>query len=348
MFVGVGASRVRDLFGKAKKAQPAIIFVDELDAVGRHRGAGLGGGHDEREQTLNQLLVEMDGFDEKHTVIVIAATNRPDILDPALLRPGRFDRQIVVDKPDIKGRLDILKIHAKGKKFTKEIDLEVVAKRTPGFTGADLENLLNEGALFAARDKRKTITMLDLEKATDKVIAGPERKSRVMPAKEKEIVAYHEVGHAIVAFACKNADPVHKISILPRGRALGYTLQLPVEDKYLQSREDMINQIKILMGGRIAEELIFNEITSGASNDIERATDIARAFICNYGMSKKLGTRKYGKNQNQVFLGRDYSDHSKDYSEKTAQHIDEEIQHLIGDAYSEATKNIEKIQSKIS
>jgi cell division protease FtsH len=350
MFVGVGASRVRDLFKQAKKSQPSIIFVDEIDAVGRHRGAGLGGGHDEREQTLNQLLVEMDGFDEKQTVIIIAATNRPDILDPALLRPGRFDRQIVVDKPDIKGRHDILKIHCKKKKISPQVDLEIVAKRTPGFTGADLANLVNESCLLAARKGKTIVDMIELEEATDRVMAGPERKSRVISDKEKKMIAYHEVGHALVAKMLPNSDPVHKISILPRGLALGYTLQLPLEDKHLISRDEIEDQLKILLGGRIAEEMIFNTVTSGASNDIEKATELARKYVCSYGMTKKLGTRKYGKSQDYVFLGRDYSDHNKDYAEATAREIDQEIQKLIETAYKEAKTilmknkhNLEKI-----
>jgi cell division protease FtsH len=347
MFVGVGASRVRDLFGQAKKNTPCIIFVDEIDAVGRHRGAGVGGGHDEREQTLNQLLVEMDGFEPTQTVIVIAATNRPDILDPALLRPGRFDRQIVVDKPDVKGRFDILKIHAKSKKVAKNVDLNVVAKRTPGFTGADLSNLVNESALLAARKGLKSVSMVELEEATDRVMAGPQRKSRIMVEREREIVAYHEVGHAIVAHCIPNSDPVHKVSILPRGMALGYTLQLPVDDRHLISRQEMKNQIQILMGGRIAEELRFNEITSGASNDIERATDLARNYVCKYGMSQRMGVRKYGKAQSQVFLGRDYSDHSKDYSESTAHEIDNEIKSLITECYDDATKILTRERAKL-
>ncbi|NDC83169.1 ATP-dependent zinc metalloprotease FtsH, partial [bacterium] len=334
----VGASRVRDLFSQAKKNQPCIIFLDEIDAVGRQRGAGLGGGHDEREQTLNQLLVEMDGFDAKNAVIVIAATNRPDILDPALLRPGRFDRQVVVDKPDISGRFDILKIHANDRKIDEMVDWEVIARRTPGFTGADLANLVNEAALLSARKGKKIVEMPELEEAVDRVIAGPERKSRLISDKEKQIVAYHEVGHALVAAHCKFTDPVHKISILPRGLALGYTLQVPVQDKHLISREEIIDQIKILMGGRIAEELKFDSITSGASNDIERATDLARSFVCSYGMSPKMGRRRYGKSQGMVFLGRDYSDHSKDYSEATAREIDEEIRSLIETCYREATE----------
>ncbi len=347
MFVGVGASRVRDLFSQAQKNQPCIIFVDEIDAVGRHRGAGLGGGHDEREQTLNQLLVEMDGFDPKATVIVLAATNRPDILDPALLRPGRFDRQIVVDKPDIKGRRQILDIHVKSKKIVEGIDLDVIARRTPGFTGADLANLVNESALLSARKDHTEVSMVELEEAIERVIAGPERKSRLMSSKEKEIVAYHEVGHAIVAKKLPNADPVHKISILPRGLALGYTLQLPIEDKHLVSKEEIQDQIKILMGGRIAELLCTGTFTSGASNDIERATELARSYVCNYGMSEKLGTRKYGKGQGAVFLGRDYSDHSKDYSEDTARQIDDEIRRLIQEAYVNAHQILTENKDKL-
>lgn len=336
MFVGVGASRVRDLFEQAKKSAPCIIFLDEIDAVGRQRGAGLGGGHDEREQTLNQLLVEMDGFESTTTVIVIAATNRADILDPALLRPGRFDRQIVVDKPDKIGRKQILDIHAATRKIDSEVDMDVIARRTPGFTGADLANLLNEAALLSARKGATTVSREAVDESVERVIAGPQRKSRLMSAKEKEIVAYHEVGHAIVAKKLPGMDPVHKVSILPRGMALGYTLQLPLEDKFLVSKEEILNQIKVLMGGRIAEEITFGSITSGASNDIEKATELARNFICRYGMSEKLGTRKYGKSDHQVFLGRDYSDHSKDYSEATAREIDLEIKDLIDQSYQAA------------
>ena len=315
--------------------------MDEIDAVGRHRGAGLGGGHDEREQTLNQLLVEMDGFDPSQTIIVIAATNRPDILDPALLRPGRFDRQIVVDKPDLQGRHEILKIHAKGKKISKKVDLEIIAKRTPGFTGADLANLINEGALLAARKNKKIVEMIEFEEATDRVMAGPERKSRLISQKEKEIVAYHELGHAIVAAELPGTDPVHKISILPRGMALGYTLQVPIEDKYLISTEEIKNQIRILMGGRIAEDLIFNEITSGASNDIERATALAKQYVCSYGMSK-LGARRFGKADRQVFLGKDMGDQSADYSDSTAKEIDDEIRSIITTCFEEAKKILKK------
>ena len=336
MFVGVGASRVRDLFSQAKKAQPAIIFVDEIDAVGRHRGAGMGGGHDEREQTLNQLLVEMDGFDPTATIIVMAATNRPDILDPALLRPGRFDRQVVVDKPDVRGREEILNIHAKGKKMVEGLKLDIIAKRTPGFTGADLANLVNEAALLAARANKTKIENSDFEEATDRVMAGPERKSRLIAKKEKEIVAYHELGHAIVALELPEADPVHKVSILPRGMALGYTLQVPTEDKHLISRNEIEDQIKILMGGRIAEEIIFNSITSGASNDIERATDLAKKYVCLYGMSPNLGTRKYGQSQEYVFVGKSYQNADKDYADETAKMIDKEMRDIIDRCYQNA------------
>ncbi|MDR2431509.1 MAG: ATP-dependent zinc metalloprotease FtsH [Candidatus Margulisbacteria bacterium] len=341
MFVGVGASRVRDLFYQAKRAQPAIIFVDEIDAVGRHRGAGLGGGHDEREQTLNQLLVEMDGFDDKASVIVIAATNRPDVLDPALLRPGRFDRQVVLDRPDVKGRAQILKIHTARVKLDKNIDLEVLAKRTPGFTGADLANLVNEGALLAARRDKKQAEMADLEAAVDRVIAGPEKKSKVMSKEEKEIIAYHEVGHALVARNIPGADPVHKISILPRGMALGYTLQLPLEDKYLVSRQKMLEEITILLGGRAAEALKFQEITTGAANDLERATKIAHQMVCQYGMSS-LGNRTFGRSQENVFLGRDFVQHDRDFSENTANNIDKEINLFIAGAYKRAQAILQK------
>ncbi len=342
MFVGVGASRVRDLFGQAKKKQPCLIFVDEIDAVGRHRGAGLGGGHDEREQTLNQLLVEMDGFEGKQTVIVIAATNRPDILDPALLRPGRFDRQVTVDKPDLSGREEILKIHAKGKKINKNVDLGVIARGTPGFTGADLANLINEASLLAARENKKEVTMNYIEESLERVIAGPKRKSRVMSEHEKKVIAYHEVGHAIVAARTSKSDPVHKISILPRGKALGYTLQLPLEDKFLMTKEEILSRIEVLVGGRVAEEIVFKEITNGAYDDIKRATQLVSSLICEYGMSKKLGTRKYGSSSDQVFLGKSYSNDQKDYSESTASLIDEEIKNIIDKAYENAKKILTK------
>lgn len=346
MFVGVGASRVRDLFNKAQKNQPSIIFIDEIDAVGRHRGAGLGGGHDEREQTLNQLLVEMDGFDEKSSVIVIAATNRPDILDNALLRPGRFDRQITIDKPDIKGRLEILEIQKKEKKLNRKVDLEVLAKRTAGFTGADLANLVNEGALLSARRNKRTIGMKELEESIDRIIAGPEKKSKVMDEKDKKIIAFHELGHALVAKLLKGTDPVHKISILPRGMALGYTLQLPEKDKFLVSKQELQNEVTILMGGRCAEEIYFSEITTGASNDIQRATNIANNMVCEYGMSK-LGNRIFGKNEQNVFLGKTIQDHTKDYSEETARLIDGEITDIIDSAYSNAYNIIKDNKEKM-
>ncbi len=335
MFVGVGASRVRDLFEQAKTNAPAIIFIDEIDAVGRHRGAGLGGGHDEREQTLNQLLVEMDGFDVKGGVILIAATNRPDILDPALLRPGRFDRQIVVDRPDLEGRKGILAVHAKGKPMAADVDLDVIARRTPGFTGADLANVINEAALLTARMDRHEIDGKTLEESIDRVMAGPERKSRVMSDKEKKIIAYHEGGHALVAHALPNSDPVHKVTILPRGRALGYTMTLPTEDKFLTTRSEMVDQLAMLLGGRTAEELVFHEPTTGASNDIEKATAISRAMITEYGMSDRLGARKFGQNEGEVFLGRDMG-HQRDYSEQIAAAIDDEVRGLIESAHDVA------------
>jgi cell division protease FtsH len=332
------------LFAQAKKQTPSIVFLDEIDAVGRQRGAGLGGGHDEREQTLNQLLVEMDGFGKNDGVIVIAATNRPDILDPALLRPGRFDRQIVVDKPDLSGREAILAIHAKGKKFDESCRLSVLARATSGFTGADLANVLNEAALLAARANAVKIGQDHLEAAMERVLSGPQRKSRIMNDKEKQIIAYHEVGHALVAHLIPGTDPVHKVTILPRGMALGYTLQLPTEDRYLISNEDIEAKIQVLMGGRIAEELLFKTVTSGASNDIERATDLARQYVCLYGMSE-LGTRKYGRDSQNVFLGRDYSDHSKDYSDQTSRQIDEAIQSLIQKNYDAAKALLTKHKS---
>jgi cell division protease FtsH len=335
MFVGVGASRVRDLFEQAKQNSPCIIFMDEIDAVGRHRGAGLGGGHDEREQTLNQLLVEMDGFEMKDNIILIAATNRPDILDPALLRPGRFDRQIVVDRPDLLGREAILKVHAKGKPIGSDVDLLVIARRTPGFTGADLANVLNESALLAARADQKMISSDLLEEAIDRVLAGPERKTRAMSDKEKKRIAYHEGGHALVAHALPNSDPVHKITILPRGRALGYTMQLPLEDKYLSTRSEMLDKLAVLLGGRTAEEVVFHEPTTGASDDIEKATQIARAMVTQYGMSDKLGALKFGAESGEVFLGREVG-HQRDYSEAVAGEIDNEVRKLIEAAHDEA------------
>jgi len=335
MFVGVGASRVRDLFEQAKANAPAIIFMDEIDAVGRHRGAGMGGGHDEREQTLNQLLVEMDGFDLKTGVILIAATNRPDILDPALLRPGRFDRQIVVDRPDLIGRKAILEVHARGKPIADDSDLEIIARRTPGFTGADLANLVNEAALISARGSNKEISMASLEEAIDRVIGGPERKTRLMGEQEKRTIAYHEGGHTIVGHALPHADPVHKVSIIPRGSALGWTLSLPTEDKYLVSRGELIDQLAMMLGGRVAEELTIGDYTTGASNDIAKATATARDMVTQYGMSTKLGPIKLGQNDGQPFLGRDFG-HQPDYSHEIAVEIDQEIRALIDEAHDEA------------
>jgi cell division protease FtsH len=335
MFVGVGASRVRDLFEQAKASAPAIIFMDEIDAVGRHRGAGLGGGHDEREQTLNQLLVEMDGFDAKTGVILIAATNRPDILDPALLRPGRFDRQIVVDRPDLVGRKAILDVHREGKPLAPDVDLEVLARRTPGFTGADLANLMNEAALLSARHGLAKIAMPQLEEAIDRVIAGPERKTRVMSEKEKLVIAYHEGGHALVGHVLPHADPVHKVSIVARGRALGWTLALPTEDKYIVSQSELRDQLGVLMGGRTAEELVFGEPTTGAHNDIEKATEIARAMVTEYGMSNVLGPLQLGQKHGEVFLGRDIS-HQPNYSDEVAARIDAEIRLLVDHGHEEA------------
>ena len=335
MFVGVGASRVRDLFEQAKANAPAIIFVDEIDAVGRHRGAGLGGGHDEREQTLNQLLVEMDGFDTNRGVILIAATNRPDILDPALLRPGRFDRQIVVDRPDLEGRKAILRVHSKGKPFAPDVDLDVIARRTPGFTGADLANVINEAALLTARTDAKQITTVMLEESIDRVIAGPMRKTRAMSDSEKKVTAYHEGGHALVAYALPHTDPVHKVTILPRGRSLGHTLVLPEEDKYTQTRSEMMDMLAYALGGRAAEELVFHEPTTGASNDIEKATQIARAMVMQYGMSEDLGAIRYGQGEGEVFLGRDMG-HQRDYSEEIASKIDDEVRRMIEQAHDEA------------
>ena len=335
MFVGVGASRVRDLFEQAKANAPAIVFVDEIDAVGRHRGAGLGGGHDEREQTLNQMLVELDGFDTKGGVIVIAATNRPDILDPALLRPGRFDRQIVVAQPDLAGRRGILKVHARGKPIASDADLDIIARRTPGFTGADLANVINEAALLTARHNGKQIAMAALEEAIDRVMAGPERKSVLLSESERKLIAYHEGGHALVGHAMAHADPVHKVTIIPRGRALGYTQALPTEDKFLVTRAEMQDQLAMLLGGRTAEELIFHEPTSGAANDIEKATQIARGMVTEYGMSERLGARKFGSGDSEPFLGREMG-HGRDYSEEIASAIDEEIKRMIEAAHDEA------------
>jgi cell division protease FtsH len=335
MFVGVGASRVRDLFEQAKQNSPAIIFVDEIDAVGRQRGAGLGGGHDEREQTLNQLLVEMDGFEANTSVILIAATNRPDILDPALLRPGRFDRQVSVSAPDLKGREKILQVHSKGKPIAADVDLESVARRTPGFTGADLANVLNEAALLTARNNAALVNAKALDEAIDRVIAGPQKRTRVMNDKERLITAYHEGGHALVAAAIPNGDPVHKVTILPRGRALGYTMVLPDEDKYSVTRSQMLGQLAYMLGGRAAEELIFHDPTTGASNDIEKATTVARAMVTQYGMTEKLGAVRYGTSGGDVFLGRDIG-HQRDYSEDVAASIDDEVRSLIESAHYEA------------
>jgi cell division protease FtsH len=347
MFVGVGASRVRDLFEQAKESAPAIVFIDEIDAVGRHRGAGLGGGHDEREQTLNQLLVEMDGFDTRAGVILIAATNRPDILDPALLRPGRFDRQVVVDRPDLKGREGILKVHTREKPLHPEVSLEVLARRTPGFTGADLANMVNEAALLAARHGKKNIDMAELEEAIDRVVAGPEKKTRLISEREKEIIAYHEAGHALVAHTLPDADPVHKISIIPRGRALGYTLTLPLEDRYLVTRSELVSELAMLLGGRVAEEMVFGEITTGDQNDIERATKIARQMVCEYGMSDRLGPLTLGQKQGEVFLGRDFAT-TPDYSDQVAYEIDQEVRRLVDDAYAQArsilTEKMERLK----
>lgn len=335
MFVGVGASRVRDLFAQAKANAPAIIFVDEIDAVGRQRGAGLGGGHDEREQTLNQLLVEMDGFEANGQVILIAATNRPDVLDPALLRPGRFDRQIPVDRPDLKGRTAILEVHAKNKPIAKSVKLADFAKRTPGFTGADLANVLNEAALLTARENAKVITSAELDEAIDRVMAGPQRKSRLMTEEERRITAYHEGGHALVAHALPHTDPVHKITIMPRGRALGYTMILPDEDRYATTRNQMLDQLAYSLGGRAAEELIFHDPTTGASNDIEKATNLARAMVTQYGMTERIGAIKLGISEGEPFLGRNYG-HQRDYSEEVAGIIDSEIRTLIENAHQEA------------
>ena len=346
MFVGVGASRVRDLFENAKKSAPCIVFIDEIDAVGRQRGAGLGGGHDEREQTLNQLLVEMDGFGANEGIIMIAATNRPDILDPALLRPGRFDRQIVVDRPDIKGREAILKVHVKGKPVGIDVNLETIAQRTPGFTGADLSNLVNEAALLSARKNKKSIGMEEMEEAAERVIMGPERKSRVISDKEKRLTAYHEGGHTVVGMLLEHTDPVHKVTIIPRGRAGGYTLSLPKEDKYYATRSEMLDELKVLLGGRVAEAIVLKEISSGASNDLQRATQLARSMICEYGMSENIGPVTFGRHEQQVFLGRDIG-REKDYSEEVAAEIDKEVRAYMEDAYAATekllTENVDKL-----
>ncbi|MEI7903897.1 MAG: ATP-dependent zinc metalloprotease FtsH [Candidatus Firestonebacteria bacterium] len=346
LFVGVGASRVRALFDQAKKNAPCIVFIDELDAVGRHRGAGMGGGHDEREQTLNQLLVEMDGFDTNSGVIMVAATNRPDVLDPALLRPGRFDRRVVVDVPDLNGRAEILKIHSKKVPLAKDIDLEVIARGTPGFTGADLANLVNEAALLAARKDQKEINAHNFEEAKDKIIMGLEKRSRIISDKEKKIVAYHEAGHALVGKLTPGAEPLHKVTIIPRGRALGVTWQLPIEDKYLRAKNEFLTNIKILLAGRITEEIFFDDVTTGASNDFSVATQTAHAMVCEYGMSKKLGTRTYGRADREVFLGRDFM-REKDYSEDTAKAIDREVASIINTSYAETKRLIVKHKDKL-
>ncbi len=339
MFVGVGASRVRDLFEQAKKHQPCIIFIDEIDAVGRQRGAGLGGGHDEREQTLNQLLVEMDGFDENVNIIVIAATNRPDILDNALLRPGRFDRQIVINRPDILGREQILQVHAKNKPLANDVELKVLAKRTPGFTGADLQNLLNEAALLAARHDQKEINMENLEEAIDKVMAGPEKKSRIISDEEKENTAYHEVGHALLAKLLKNTDPLHKVSIIPRGMALGVTMTLPEKDHLTMKKSQLLDRITMTLGGRVAEEIVYGKdsITTGASNDLEKVTSLARNMVTTYGMSEKMGNLQYGKSEEHVFMGRDFG-HTRDFSEEIAAEIDKEVKKIVDERYEIAKK----------
>jgi cell division protease FtsH len=346
MFVGVGAARVRDLFEQAKQNAPAIVFIDEIDAVGRHRGAGLGGGHDEREQTLNQLLVEMDGFDQRTAVILMAATNRPDILDPALLRPGRFDRHVTIDRPDLEGRKAILRVHARGKPFDERVDLDVIARRTPGFTGADLANVINEAALLAARWGKKAISMREIEEAIDRVMAGPERKTRVMSEREKRVIAYHEGGHALVAHVLPNTDPVHKISVISRGRALGYTLTLPEQDKFLMTREELTDELAMLLGGRVAEELIVGDITTGAANDIERATKIARQMVTEYGMSDVIGPLTLGQKQHEVFLGRDFQS-QPDYSDSVAFEIDNEVRQMIDQAHDEALEILQEWRPKL-
>lgn len=351
MFVGVGASRVRDLFDQGRKNAPCLLFVDEIDAVGRQRFAGIGGGHDEREQTLNQILVEMDGFDTKEGVILIAATNRPDVLDPALMRPGRFDRQVIVPNPDLKGREEILRVHAKAIKLGPGVDLSVIARRTPGFVGADLANLINEGALLSARRNKQWVEMKELEDAIDRVIAGPERKSRMMSEKEKSIVAYHESGHTLIAKLLPTADPVHKVSIIPRGPALGYTLQLPIEDKYLTPKSEILNRLCILLGGRCAEELIFSDVTTGAQDDLSKATEISHKMVCEFGMSERLGPITYQKNREELFLGRDMGS-SRNYSDQTAQAIDEEVKRIIAECLERVrgllTENRTKLENLAS
>ena len=346
MFVGVGAARVRDLFDLAKKSAPAIVFIDEIDAVGRHRGAGLGGGHDEREQTLNQILVEMDGFDVTTNLIVIAATNRPDILDPALLRPGRFDRRVVLDMPDIDDREAILKIHARNKKLATDVYLRELAERTPGFSGADLANLVNEGAILAARKNQKTIVQMDLLNSIEKVMLGPERKSHILSKKEKEIAAYHEAGHALVAASLKNTDPIHKVSIVARGQAAGYTLKIPSEDKHLRSRSEFLDELAVLLGGYCTEKLIFNELTTGASSDLKQASELARALVTRYGMSEKMGPVTFGEREELIFLGKEISE-GRNYSEKVAGEIDVEVEKFIRDAQKTADKILKRRKSKL-
>jgi len=346
MFVGVGASRVRDLFAQGRKNAPCLMFVDELDAVGRHRFAGIGGGHDEREQTLNQLLVEMDGFDTKEGVILIAATNRPDVLDPALLRPGRFDRHIMVPNPDLKGREEILQVHTRHVKLAPEVDLKVIARRTPGFVGSDIANLVNEAALLAAREDKKAVGMKELEEAIDRVIAGPQRKSRMISEREKKIIAYHEAGHTLVAKLIPGTDPIHKVSIIPRGPALGYTLQLPLEDKYLSTKTEITDKLTVFLGGRAAEELTFNELTTGAENDLQQATEIAHKMVCEYGMSDKLGPLTLRKKDSEIFLGRDFVK-EKTYSEKTAEMIDQEVKRIVEDCRQRAKELLRKNMAKL-
>jgi cell division protease FtsH len=346
MFVGVGASRVRDLFDQAKRHSPCIVFVDEIDAVGRQRGAGLGGSHDEREQTLNQMLVEMDGFDTDTNIIMIAATNRPDILDPALLRPGRFDRRVILDSPDVHGREEILKVHVRGKPLGKDVNLSLLARGTPGFVGADLENLVNEAAILAARRNKKTIDQPEFQEAIERLIAGPERKSRVISPEEKRVVAYHEAGHAIVAHALPNCDPVHKVTIVPRGMAGGYVLALPDEDRSLMSRAKLLDDMAFALGGRAAEEIVFDDITSGASNDLERVTQVARKMVTRLGMSIPLGPRVYGQKEELVFLGREISE-QRDYSDSVAELIDEEVYKLVTEALSRAKKTLTKYKAQL-
>jgi cell division protease FtsH len=346
MFVGVGASRVRDLFDQAKRSSPCLVFIDEIDAVGRQRGAGLGGGHDEREQTLNQLLVEMDGFGANEGVIIIAATNRPDVLDPALLRPGRFDRQVIIDKPDVVGREAILKVHVRGKPVDESVDLGVLARRTPGFTGADLANMVNEAALLSARKNKRRIGMEEMEEAIDRVIAGPERKSRVISERERRLVAYHEAGHAVLGHILPYTDPVHKVSIIPRGRAGGYTLSLPKEDRYYMTRSELLDRVTQLLGGRVAEDLVLNEVSTGAQNDLERATELVRKMIMEYGMSEKLGPLTFGHKQEQVFLGRDIA-RDRNYSEEVASAIDREVRHFIDESYDKATRLLKENRDKL-